>query len=181
MYLVDWFLLRGLLGQARLARTSESQISSRQQNERMERSTKSFGMPSAFVWSLHRSCPTEGNTGTEQLRRCGSERTYDDAQLSQPHTYMHLLPYFIEVTSATLRAHLKQALATAWQQGHGVSYLCTQQHQRRPAEADQYSQRLAACRTGICHGEVRPLSQKQLLLRLGPQPNHKMWAAVTNK
>ena len=45
-FLVDWFLTGGWLGQARLARTSESQISSRQQNERLERSTESFGIPS---------------------------------------------------------------------------------------------------------------------------------------
>ena len=29
---------------------------------------------------------------TEQPRRCDSDQTYDDAQVSQPHTYMHLLP-----------------------------------------------------------------------------------------
>ena len=42
--MIDWFLSGGLLGQERLARISESQINSRQQNERLERSTKSFGI-----------------------------------------------------------------------------------------------------------------------------------------
>ena len=46
LHVIDWFLLESLLGQARLARTSESQISSRQQNERLGRSTKVFGIPS---------------------------------------------------------------------------------------------------------------------------------------
>ena len=45
-HVIHWFLSGGLLGQARLARTSESQINSREQNERLERSTKSFGIPS---------------------------------------------------------------------------------------------------------------------------------------
>ena len=47
--MVNRFLSGGLLGQARLARTSGSQIRSRQQNERLERSTKSFGIPSFLM------------------------------------------------------------------------------------------------------------------------------------
>ena len=34
---------------------------------------------------------------------------------------------------------------------------CTQQHQRRPAEADQEIFAAPACPAGICHGEIRPL------------------------
>ena len=33
---------------------------------------------------------------------------------------------------------------------------CTQQHQRRPAEADQEIFAAPACPADICHGEVRP-------------------------
>ena len=42
---------------------------------------------------------------------------------------------------------------------------CTQQHQRRPAEADKEIFAVPACPVGICHGEVRPL--------FGPQPTQK--------
>ena len=64
---------------------------------------------------------------------------------------------FIEVTSATLRAHPKQALSTAWQQGHGVLEPLYTRHQRRPAEADQEIFAVPASPAAICHGEVRPL------------------------
>ena len=48
----------------------------------------------AFVWLLRRSCPTEGNTSAQNshVAVTPTELTYDDAQLNQPHTYMHLLP-----------------------------------------------------------------------------------------
>ena len=66
---------------------------------------------------------------------------------------------FIKVASATLRAHPKQALSTARQQGRGV-YLCTQQHQRRPAEADQ--EIFAAC---LSRWHLRPRTAKSALYR----------------
>ena len=92
---------------------------------------------------------------------------------------LHVPPaLFVEVTSATLRAYPKKKSSfhmLAAEQGRGASYPCTQQPQRRPAETDQEISAAPAFLTGICHGEVRPLSQKQLLLRLGSQPTRNCW------
>ena len=98
------------------------------------------------------------------LRRCTTEPS------------PHLPPaMFAEVTSATLRAHLKQGLSTARWQERGVACPYTRPPHCRPAEADQEISAAPACPSGICHGEVRPLSQKQLLPRLGLQPYPKCW------
>ena len=62
---------------------------------------------------------------------------------------------FIEVTSAM---HIQNKLFP--QLGsRDVEFWnpCTQQHQRRSAEADQEIFAAPACPAGICHGEVRPL------------------------
>ena len=114
----------------------------------------------AFVWLLRRSCPSEGNTSAaahrtaaslwlrSNLRRCTSEPT--------PH--LHAPPaaaMFIEVTSDMhIRNKLFPQLGS-----RDVEFLnhCTQQHQRRPAEADQEIFAAPACPAGICHDEVRPL------------------------
>ena len=112
----------------------------------------------AFVWLLRRSCPSEGNTSVaahrtaaslwlrSNLRRCTSEPT--------PHLHAHPA-MFIEVTSAM---HIQNKLFP--QLGsRDVEFWnpCTQQHQRRPAEADQEIFAAPACPAGICHCEVRPL------------------------
>ena len=79
---------------------------------------------------------------------------------------------FIEVTSAM---HIQNKLFP--QLGsRGVEFWkpCTQQHQRRPAEADQEIFAAPACPAGICHGEVRPL------FGWVPSPP-KMLAAVANR
>ena len=52
---------------------------------------------------------------------------------------------------------------------------CTQQHQRRPAEADQEIFAAPACPAGICHGEVRAL------YLVGSPAHPKMLAAVANR
>ena len=112
----------------------------------------------AFVWLLRRSCPSEGNTSAaahrtaaslwlrSNLRRCTSEPT--------PHLHAHPA-MLIEVTSAM---HIQNKLFP--QLGsRDVEFWnpCTQQHQRRPAEADQEIFAAPACPAGICHFQVCPL------------------------
>ena len=92
------------------------------------------------------------------LRRCTSEPT--------PHLHAHPA-MFIEVTSAM---HIQNKLFP--QLGsRDVEFWnpSTQQHQRRPAEADQEFA-APACPAGICHGEVR-----RPFIWLGPQPTQKCW------
>ena len=75
----------------------------------------SSGYP-AFVWLLRRSCPSEGNTSAAAHRTAASlwlRSTYDDAQVSQPHTYMHILPclsrWQVPCTSKTSSFHSSAA------------------------------------------------------------------------
>ena len=78
---------------------------------------------------------------------------------------------FIEVTSATLRAHPKQALSTARQQGRGVlEPFSTQQHQRRPVEARRPRNICSACLS-----RWHLLRRSPPFIRLGPQPTQKCW------
>ena len=79
------------------------------------------------------------------------------------------------LTSATLRAHPKARSLHSSEAGTRSFAPCARQHLHRPAEAGKEIFAAPACRTGICHGEVGPLSQKQLLLRFGPQPTQKCW------
>ena len=165
---IDWFLSGGLLGQARLARTSESQINSRQQNERLERSTmpNPSGYP-AFVWLLRRSCPSEGNTSAaahrtatslwlrSNSRRCTSEST--------PH--LHAPPaMFIEVTSAM---HIQNKLFP--QLGRGVLeplYTTT-------SASSSWSRPRNIC--SACLSRWHLPRRSPPFIWLGPQPTQKCW------
>ena len=116
-----------------------------------------LGYP-AFPWLLRRSCPTEGNTSAAAHRTAASLWLWSNLRrcTSEPTPHLHAPPaMFIELTSAM---HIQNKLFP--QLGsRDVEFWnpCTQQHQRRPAEADQEIFAAPACPAGICHGEVRPL------------------------
>ena len=107
---------------------------------------------------LRRSCPSEGNTSAAAHRAAASLwlRSNLPRCTSEPTPHLHAPPaMFIEVTSAM---HIQNKLFP--QLGsRDVEFWnpCTQQHQCRPAEADQEIFAAPACPAGICHGEVRPL------------------------
>ena len=95
------------------------------------------------------------------LRRCTNEPT--------PHS-VHAPPaMFIEVTSATLRAHPKQALSTARQQGRGVLeplYTTT-------SASSSWSRPRNICIACLFRWHLPRRSPP--FIRLGPQPTQKCW------
>ena len=132
--------------------------------------------------------------GLAQLKETPAHRTAASLWLrsnsrrctSEPTPHLNAPPaMFIEVTSATLRVHIQNKLFP--QLGsRDVEFWnpqCTQQHQRRPAEAEQEIFAAPACPTGICHGKVRPLSQKGTSSLVGSTSpaDPKMLAAVANR
>ena len=170
-----WFLSGGLLGQARLACTSESQISSRQQNEKgnalpcqiLRDTQHSFGC----CVGLAQVKETPALQRTEQPRRCDSDQTYDDAQVSQPHTYMHILPCLSRwqepCTSKTSSFH--NSAAGTWSFGtlvHNISVV-----QLKPTK--KYLQRLLV--------PLAFATAKSALYLVGSPAHPKMLAAVANR
>ena len=82
---------------------------------------------------------------------------------------------FIEVTSATLRAHPNKLFPQLGSRDVEFWNPCTQQHQRRPAEADQEIFAAPACPRWHLPRRSPPF------IRLGPQPTQKLLAAVANR
>ena len=125
----------------------------------------------AFVWLLRRSCPSEGNTSAAAHRTAASLWLRSNLRwcTSEPTPHLHAHPaMFIEVTSAM---HIQNKLFP--QLGsRDVEFWnpCTQQHQRRPAEADHEIFAAPACPAGICQGRRSPP-----FIWLGPQPTQKCW------
>ena len=126
-----------------------------------------------FVWLLRRSCPSEGKPAlqrTEQPRRCDSDQTYDDAQVSQPHTLLINTCTSCHVYRGDkCHAHPKQALSTAWQQGRGVLeplYTTT-------SASSSWSRPRNICSACLSRWHLPRGSPP--FIWLGPQPTQKCW------
>ena len=108
----------------------------------------------------HRTAASTSLWLRSNFRRCTSEPT--------PH--LHAPPaMFIEVTSATLRAHPKQALSTARQEGRGV---------REPlntttSASSSWSRPRNIC--SACLSRWHLPRRSPPFIRLGPQPTPKCW------
>ena len=116
--------------------------------------------------------------GLAQLKETPAHRTAASVWLrsnsrrctSEPTPHLHApLAMFIEGTSATLRAHPKQALSTAWQQGCGVLeplYTTT-------SASSSWSRPRNIC--SACLSRWHLSRRSPPFIRLGPQPTQKCW------
>ena len=115
--------------------------------------------------------------GLAQLKETPAHRTAASLWLrsnlqrctSEPIPHLHAPPdMFIEVTSATLRAHPKQALSTARQQGRGVlEPLYT------TSASSRWSRPRSICSACLSHWHLPWRSPP--FIRLGPKPTQKCW------
>ena len=160
----------GLLGQARLARTS--QISSRQQNEQLVCSSKSFGIP-AFVWLLRRSCPTEGNTHAHWT-------AMSPIILTTMHSWAN--PTLTSTSCHVCRGDMcdapcisKQALPQLGSKD--VEFRTLVNNNPSVLSWSRPWNIFSACLSADWHLPRRslPFVAEALLLRLGPQPTPKCW------
>ena len=116
--------------------------------------------------------------GLAQLREAPAHRTAASLWLrsnsrrctGEPTPHLHARPaMFIEVTSATLRSHPKQALSTARQQGRGVLeplYTTT-------SASSSWSRPRNIC--SACLSRWHLPRRSPPFIRLGPQPTQKCW------
>ena len=119
----------------------------------------SFGCCVLPKWRKHQRWSAQNSSDSDQ--------TYDDAQVSQPHTYMHILPclsrWQVPCTSKTSSFHSSAAgTPEFWNP-------CTQQHQRRPAEAKPRN----IC--SACLSRWHLPRRSPPFIWLSPQPTQKCW------